>query len=171
MSYLGTPFIVRVQTQFDVASSTVLANITDLVVPVSNAQGPVIVGGGVYDLYAELFTTSDVAAGVKAAFGGTATAVASSFRSQIQIVDGAAAVPVTNGRSTALGTGAGVTAVTVAFIQLYARIKINVAGTLAAMFAQNASNAAASSVLTGSKFQIARIYNTLQQPWQDPATS
>jgi len=171
MPYLGTDFIQRVGTQFDVASSTTLVNITDLIIPAADGQGQFIESGGVYDLYAELLTTSNVAAGVKAAFGGTATAVASTFTSQIQIVDGAAAVPVTNGRSTTLGTGAGVTAVTVAFIQIFGRIRINAVGTLAAMFAQNASNAAASSVLVGSKFVATRVYTTLQQVWESPATS
>ena len=171
MPYLGTPYIARVATQFDVAASTTLANITDLVIPVSDEQGPVIQGGGVYDLYAEILTTSAVDAGVKAAFGGSATAVASSFRSQILIIDGAAAVPVTNARSTTLGSGGGVTAVTVALIRLYGQITIATSGTLAVMFAQNASQASTASVLTKSKFQISRIYNTLQQPWESPASS
>jgi hypothetical protein len=171
MPYLGTPFIQRVATQFDVASSTTLVNVTDLIIPAVDGQGPIIEVNGVYDLYAELLTTSNVAAGVKAAIGGTAKAVANTFTSQIQIVDGAAAVPVTNGRSTTLGTGAGVTAVTVAFVQIFARIRISATGNLTVMFAQNASNAAASSVLVGSKFVLTRVYNTFQQVWEVPATS
>lgn len=167
MPYLGQPFIARVTTQFDVASSTTLANVTDLVVPATDGQGQFIQNGGIYLLEANLITTSNVAAGVKVAFGGTATATA--LQAQILIIDGAAAVPVTNARQTALGTGGGVTAVTVAWVLISGCIVVNAAGTLAVQFAQNASNAAASSVLTQSTFRVTRVDTFYQPVWQIPA--
>lgn len=167
MPYLAPPFIARVTTQFDIDTSVTLTNVTDLVIPAANGQGPIIERGGIYEIDVSLLTTSNVAAGVKVAIGGTATATA--IRAQILIIDGAAAVPVTNARQTALGTGGGVTAVTVAWVLIKGCIVVNAVGNLSVQFAQNASNAAASSVLTQSVFKLARVDSFYQPVWQTPA--
>lgn len=165
MPYLAPPYIARVTTQFDNATVT-LANITDLVIPAANGQGPIIERGGIYEIEASLMTTSNVAAGVKVAIAGTATVTA--LRAQIDIIDGAAAVPVTDGRVTALASAIGVTAVTVAWVVIKGCLVINAVGTLAIQFAENAANAAASSVLTQSVFKIARVDSFYQPVWQTP---
>ena len=131
----------RVSTQFDKTSDTTLANVTGLSINV--------VAGRTYSFKAVLYTTSNVAGGVKAAIGGTATATA--IRYEAVTLDNAIVAAQT--RATALGTTVGaVTAVTAAMIVITGTITVNAAGTLTVQFAQNASNATASSVLTGSAF-------------------
>lgn len=171
MPYLSNPYVARVTTQFDNATAT-LANVTDLVIPAATPDdGQLIESGGIYEIVVDLITTSNVAAGVKVAIaaGGTPALTATALRAQILIIDGAAAVPVTNGVQTALGTGAGVTAVTVANVIIKGFIVVNVVGSIAVQFAQNAGNAAASSVLTQSKFTLTRVYTSVQRVWQVPA--
>ena len=51
----------------------------------------------------------------------------------------------------------GVTSVTAAFTQITGTITVNAAGTLTCQFAQNASNATASSVLVGSTFILTEM--------------
>ena len=129
----------RVTSQFDKTSDTTLANVTGLSINV--------VAGRTYSFKAILYTTSNVAGGVKAAIGGTATATA--IRYEAVTFDNATVAAQT--RATALGTTVGaVTAVTAAMIVITGTITVNAAGTLTVQFAQNASNAAASSVLVGS---------------------
>jgi hypothetical protein len=131
--------IKRVSTQFDKTNDT-LANVTGLSLNVA--------AGRTYTFRAVLHTTSDVSAGVKVAIAGTATATAIVYEART-INAGA----ITQGRATALGTGVGgVTAVTAAMIIIEGTITVNAAGTLTVQFAQNATNAAASSVLVGSSF-------------------
>ena len=138
--------IAQVATQFDKTSSTTLGNVTNLTVNV--------VAGKTYSFRAMLFTTSNVAGGVKAAIGGTATATSIIY--QGRTVDGTTLGA--DDRATSLGTAVGgITTVTVAFVEIDGTIKVNAAGTPTVQFAQNASNGAASSVLVGSSFMVWRI--------------
>lgn len=131
----------RVSTQFDKTSDTTLANVTGLSITV--------VAGRTYSFKAVLYTSSNVAGGVKAAIAGTATATAITY--EALTFDGAVLLAQT--RATALGTTVGaVTAVTAALIVITGTITVNAGGTLTVQFAQNASNGAASSVLVGSVF-------------------
>jgi hypothetical protein len=130
----------RVSTQFDKTSDTTLANITGLSVNVA--------AGRTYTFRAVLYTTSNVAGGVKVAIGGTATATTIVY--EARTID---AGLITQSRATALGSAVGaVTAVTAAQIIIEGTITVNAAGTLTIQFAQNASNGSASSVLVGSSF-------------------
>ncbi len=135
----------RCGTQFDKTNDT-LANVTDLSVSV--------VTGKTYAFRAVLFTTSNVAAGVKAAIAGTCTATAINYEGLT--ID--AAVIAAQSRTTTKGNAVGaVTAVTVAMIRIEGSIVVNAAGTLVVQFAQNVINAAASSVLVGSTFEVVQI--------------
>ena len=135
----------RVSTQFDKTSDTTLANITGLTATV--------VAGKIYRFEACLFTSSNVAGGVKVAIAGTATATAIVYEG-ISTDAGLA----TQTRATALATAVGaVTAVTAAYIYITGLITVNAAGTLTVQFAQNASNGTASSVLVGSTFVITQM--------------
>jgi hypothetical protein len=172
MPYESIPYVARVATQFDVTASVVLAAITDLVIPAANGQGAIIEKGGIYEIDAMLMTTSAVDAGVKAAViagGATQVITATALRAQILIIDGAAAVPVTSARQTALGTGGGVTAVTVATITIKGFIVVNVPGAIAIGFSMNASQASTASVLTQSYFKLGRVDSFYQPAWQTPA--
>ncbi len=135
----------RVSTQFDKTSDTTLANITGLTATV--------VAGKIYRFEAILFTSSNVAGGVKVAIAGTATATAIVYEGLTTD-----AGLTTQTRATALGTAVGgVTAVTAGFIKIYGTITVNAAGTLRVQFAQNASNGTASSVLVGSTFVLTQM--------------
>ena len=131
----------RVSTQFD-KTNTTLADVTGLTAT--------LVAGKIYRFEAKLYTTSDVGGGVKVAIAGTATATAIIYEG-LTINAGT----TTQSRGTALATTVGaVTAVTAAYITITGTITCNAAGTLTVQFAQNASNATASSVLVGSTFII-----------------
>ena len=135
-----------VSSQFDKTSDTTLANIPGLSVNVS--------ASGVYIFTATLFTTSNVAGGVKAAVGGTCTATSIVYEGEAT----AAAAIGAQTRASALGTAvAGVTAVTAARIDIIGTITVNAGGTLTIQFAQNTSNGTASSVLVGSYMIVQRI--------------
>jgi hypothetical protein len=130
----------RVSSQFDKTNDT-LADVTGLSVDIKTGRR--------YAFRAVLYTTSDVAAGVKAAISGTATGSAVRYEA---LVYNAAAIAAQT-RATSLGSAVGgVTAVTVAMIVIEGTIVCSGTGTLTVQFAQNATNAAASSVLTGSSF-------------------
>lgn len=131
----------RVTAQFDKTNDT-LADITGLSVPLR--------AGNLYRFRAVLFTTSDVAAGVKAAvaFSGAVTNI---IYEGFTVNAGA----TTQSRATASGTAVGaVTAVTAATITLEGSVAPSAAGNLTVQFAQNATNAAASSVLVGSYLEV-----------------
>lgn len=131
----------RVSTQFDATSNTTLANVTGLSVTVA--------ASGTYRFEAELYTTSNIAGGVKFAIAGTATATNIIY--ECTVID--TNVNAAQTRATALATAVGgVTAVTVAYAKIRGTITVNGAGTLTVQFAQNASNGSASSVLVGSTF-------------------
>lgn len=140
-----TGLTVLVSTQFNKTTDTTLANVTGLT---RNVEA-----GRAYAFEAVLFTTSDVAGGVKAAISGTATATSIIYEG-LTINAGL----ITQSRTTTLGNTVGaVTAVTAATIIIKGTIVVNAAGTLTVQFAQNASNGAASSVLVNSTFQLTPI--------------
>lgn len=137
----GTRCVVG--TQFDKTSDTTLANVTNLSRDVE--------AGKKYKFRAVLFTSSNVASGVKAAIAGTATATAIVYEA---LVWNAAALAAQT-RATALATAVGgVTAVTAALVIIEGTITVNAAGTLTVQFAQNASGGTASSVLVGSTLEV-----------------
>jgi hypothetical protein len=134
-----------VTTQFDKTSDTALANVTGLTF---NGEA-----GVTYKLNGILYTTANVAGGVKVAVSGTATATSVIYEGDL---DNGGTHTVT--RATALGTAVcAVTAATAATCLIRGTIKINAAGTITLQFAQNASNGAASSVLVGSTFDIESV--------------
>lgn len=139
--------IWRNSAQFDVSASTTLADVTGLSASVQ--------AGGIYAFEAVLYTTSNVAGGVKAAIAGTATATAIVYESLV--MQAGTTVATGASRSTALaGTVANVTAVTAATIVIKGTITVNAAGTLTVQFSRNAANGT-SSVLVGSTFEVKRI--------------
>lgn len=173
MNVSAPPWFARVTANFTVNGSATLANITELVIPTVDGNGPIIQSGGLYAFEVLLMTTSAVDAGVKAALaaGGTPTLTVTALRNQIQIIDGAAAAPVTSARQTALGTGGGVTAVTVASIYMRGVLVVNAAGPISVQFAQNASQASDAIVLPQSFFALSRLASFYQPVWNTPATS
>lgn len=129
----------RVATQFDATLNTTLANVAGLSVSV--------LAGRTYSFDATLYTTSNVAGGIQAAIAGTATATNVIYEGYN--INGATLNGQT--RATSLGTAvAATTAVTSAMVKIFGTITVNAAGTLTVQFAQNTTNAAASSVLVGS---------------------
>mgnify|MGYP003508075214 CR=1 FL=1 len=135
----------RVSTQFNKTSDTTLANVTGLTATV--------VAGKFYRFEVKLYTTSNIAGGVKVAIAGTATATAVVYEGLTTD-----AGLTTQSRATALATAVGaVTAVTAAYILISGTIQVNAAGTLTVQFAQNASNGTASSVLVGSTFLLTQM--------------
>lgn len=142
-SITGRPMNAKVATQFDKTSSTTLSDVTGLTATLR--------AGRTYKFRAVLYTTSDVAAGVKFAIAGTCTATA--IRYEARVFNGAALSAQTRAAALATAVG-GVTAVTAAMCIIEGIITVNAAGTLTVQFAQNASNAAASSVLTLSNLIV-----------------
>lgn len=133
----------RVSAQFDKANTT-LADVTGLTASVA--------AGRKYRFEADLYTTSNVAGGVKVAVGGTATATAIIYEG---LTYNAGAV--TQSRATALATSVGaVTAVTAAYIHVVGTITVNAAGTLTIQFAENTA-VNTSSVLVGSTFVVTEM--------------
>lgn len=143
-----TGLTARNSAQFDKTSDTTLANVTGLT---RNVEA-----GRTYAFTAVLYTTSNVAGGVKAAIGGTATATSIVYEAEVK--DGSTFATMGTSRATSLATTVGdVTAVTAARITISGTIVVNAAGTLTVQFAQNASNGSASSVLVNSSFQLIPI--------------
>lgn len=130
----------RVSTQYD-NTTTTLGNVTGLTANVA--------AGKIYRFEAKLYTTSDVAGGIKVAIGGTATATA--IRYEGLTTD---AGLTTQSRSAALGTAVG--AVTAAYVTITGTITVNAAGTLTVQAAANAATGT-TSVLTGSTFVITEM--------------
>jgi len=143
-----TGLTARNSAQFDKTSDTTLANVTGLT---RNVEA-----GRTYAFTAVLYTTSNVAGGVKAAIGGTATATSIVYEAEVK--DGSTFATMGTARATSLATTVGdVTAVTAARITITGTIVVEKAGTLTVQFAQNASNGTASSVLVNSSFQLIPI--------------
>lgn len=138
----------RVTSGFTKTSDTTLANITNLTRNV--------LAGEVYAFRAVLFTTSNVAGGVKFAIGGTATA--NGFIAHAHVIDTSVMKVVGTERTVTLGATVGdITAVTVANVVIEGLINVNAGGTLTVQFAQNASNGTGSTVLTNSYFELISI--------------
>jgi hypothetical protein len=134
----------RVSTQFDKANAT-LADITGLTAT--------LVAGKTYRFETVLYTTSNVASGVKFAIAGTATATNIIY--EAVVID--ANVNAAQTRATGLATTVGaVTAVTNALCKITGTITVNAAGTLTVQFADNAG-VNTSSVLVGSTFVVTEM--------------
>jgi len=133
----------RVSTQFD-KTNTTLSDITGLTAT--------LVAGKIYRFEAKLYTTSDVAGGVKFAIAGTATATNIIYEGLTTD-----AGLTTQSRAAALATAVGaVTAVTAAYTVITGTITVNAAGTLTVQFAENAATVT-SSVLVGSTFVVTEM--------------
>jgi len=138
----------RVAADFSKTSDTTLANVTGLSVTVG--------AGRTYTFEAILYTTSNVAGGVKFAIGGTATAT--SIVTEAIAFDAANTTEPVQTRAAALGTALiSTTALTVAYVRITGTITVSAGGTLTVQFAQNASNGTASTVLRGSTFMVRDI--------------
>ncbi len=134
----------RLTVQFD-KTDTTLSDVTGLSVNVT--------AGKTYECVSRLYTTSDVAGGVKFAIGGTATATAVIY----EVVVANASTIAAQTRATSLGTAVGgVTAVTAAFATITTTITVNAAGTLTTQFAENAATAT-SSVLVNSTMSCLEV--------------
>ena len=137
----------RVSSTFSKTSDTGLAAITGL--------SATLAAGKTYAFDIILYTTSGASGGINADLnGGTATATA--------IIGDAisldAAAVTTQTRIAALNTGGcGVTAVTAANCHITGTITVNAGGTFIPRFAQNASNATASTVAIGSTMVVQQI--------------
>lgn len=130
----------RVSIQYD-NTTTTLGNVTGLTATV--------VAGKIYRFRAILFTSSNVAGGVKAAISGTATATTIIYDGVTQNT-----TTTSQSRSTALGTAVGaVTAVTAATVKIEGFIVVNAAGTLTVQLAANVATGT-TSALVGSNFVI-----------------
>ena len=133
----------RVTTQYD-NTTTTLGNINGLT---SN-----VAAGKTYRFEAKLYTTSNVAGGIKVAIGGTATATSIIYEG---ITTDAGLI--TQSRATAMGTAVGaVTAVTAAYVVITGTITVNTAGTLTCQAAANVATGT-TSVLVGSTFVLTEI--------------
>lgn len=133
----------RVYTQYD-NTTTTLGTVTGLTTNVA--------AGKTYRFGVTLYTTSNIAGGIKCAIAGTATATNIIYESEAW----SAGVPAATGttRATALGTTvADITAVTVAKVVITGTITVNAAGTLLVQAAANAA-VGTTSVLVGSIFYI-----------------
>ncbi len=133
----------RVITQYDNATTT-LGNITGLTASVAAAR--------TYSFRAVLFTTSNVAGGVKVAMSGGCTATSIVY--EVLITN---AGLITQGRGAALDAAVGVTAVTVAMVTIEGLITVANAGTLTVQLAQNGGPVGTTSALVGSNFHVTYI--------------
>lgn len=133
----------RVITQFD-KTNTTLANITGLTATLES--------GKTYRFEAHLYTTSDVAGGVKVAISGTCTATSIIYEG---LTTNAGLITQSRGTALAATVGA-VTAVTAAYIVITGTITTDGAGTLTVQFAENAA-VNTSSVLVGSTFVVTEM--------------
>jgi hypothetical protein len=87
--------------------------------------------------------------------GGTATATAILYQITSIAIAGTA-IAISN-RQTAMGGIAGQAGSASYFTTIEGTITVNAAGTLELQFAQNASNSTASTVLTGSTFEVTEL--------------
>jgi hypothetical protein len=139
--------VARCGTQFDKTSNTTLGTVTDLTINIDYT--------GTYKFKAVLYTTSNVAGGVKAAINQSGLTL-SAIRYEGVTID---AGVITQSRATAAGSAVGaVTAVTAALITIEGTMVVTaVTGSVSVEFAQNASNGTASSVLVGSSFEVTLV--------------
>lgn len=133
-------------TQFDVTSSTALANVPGLSIPVTAA--------GTYAFHIHLATTADAAGGVKVGLGGTSTWTSINTTGYGYT---ASAVAVTTGTTATPGTAVVTDTAAVIGVVLEGVIVVNAAGTVTVQFAQNASSGTPSSVFVNSYMILTRI--------------
>jgi len=134
-------------TDFSKTSDTTFATITGFSIN-ATAAGRYI-GRVVLDM------TSNAAGGVKVALVGSGGLTATTYRSNSFAYN---AGTLTQGLTTTLGNNEyAVTAVTATKLILEIGLVVNAGGTLNVQFAQNASNAVASTVLAGSSFTLLRV--------------
>ena len=126
-------------------TSTSLANVTGL--------STTVLAGGHYEFTARLYTTSDVAGGVKAAAASTGAVTAIIYEGFTFSGTSISA----HTRSTSSGTAVGaVTAVTAAYMEVKGYINPSASGTFTIQFACNVATGT-SSVLQGSTLKVVRI--------------
>lgn len=140
------PDALTTTSAFSVASSTVLANVTDLS---KNVEA-----GGVYNFKAVLPVTVNATPGAKVAIGGTCT-VSNLNASAVYYTGSAVAVASTT--STTLGTAMSVPVAAYTLIVIEGTCTVSANGTLTIMFAQEVSNATASVVLANASFTVTRV--------------
>ena len=137
---------VRVKTQFDKTTDTVLASLADLTTYVQSGKS--------YKFRVKLFIAASAGGGTKVTMSGTATATTTIYSLILNDVTGGGhSVTQIN---TALGVTAVQTGVTSGWWDVEGDITVNAGGTLVPQFAQNASDLT-SSVLVGSFFEIENI--------------
>jgi len=133
-------------------SNTTLAPIT-FTSPVTGASSFAVVAGGVYIMDIYVSVTNGASGGLKLAFGGTATATLLS--TDIWAYNGTtlAAQGVINSLASTLVAYTG----SVTTVNVTGTFVAATSGTLLLQFAQNASNATATTINAGSNFWIDRI--------------
>jgi hypothetical protein len=140
--YYGAANVKYVTTNFSSASDTTLNDITGL--------SYTVVSGGVYRFSAFLFITNDAAGGTRVAISGTATATSIRYRAEFL------GATYKMSAATALNEAKGETAAHHA-LRIEGYINVKAGGTLTVQAAQNVSNATATTVLTGSWFEVEDI--------------
>lgn len=146
-NFINSGGYTRVVSNFSVTSSAALVNVTGLSVT--------LIAGKTYSFQAKLYFTSNAAGGVQAAVGGTVTP--SSIAYTGYTITGSNTIvgfQPANILGTAVGT---ITATTLGLIDISGTIVVTTGGTLTIQFAQNVSNAAASTVLAGSWFKVWQV--------------
>jgi len=138
------PRIAKVTSLFNKTSDTTAENIPGL--------SHVLLSGRIYRFSAILFVGAHGSGGVKVRTGGTVTATSVQVHAFMVGSD----TFMASARVNSLGTLKGVTAA-VQFVQINGYINVNAGGTLTIQFAQNASYATESSVVTGSWFEVEDI--------------
>lgn len=140
------PDVLTTTSNFAVTSSTTLVNVTGL--------SKIVEAGGVYSFRATLPVTTTGTPGAKVAIGGTCT-VSNINAVATYYTDDTIAVATTT--STTLGTAIGGAATAYTYITIEGACTVSANGTLTVMFAQNVSNATASSVLANASFTVTRV--------------
>ena len=136
--------LVRTTAAVTATSSTTLTNVTGLSVNVAASTS--------YHFRVWAPTTAATSGGIQFAIGGTATATNITYEGYI---DGA-----TKTRASALATAVCSSATaTTGTATIEGTIAVNAAGTLTVQFAQNTSNASASTVLQGATFEVFQTSN------------
>lgn len=136
----------RVTSNFTVASSTTLTNVTGLTANV--------IAGKTYFFIAKIYQTPSVGGG-KYAINGTATATAIVYNGVSY--DPAIGIANNSITSTMGAVVANSHTPTPNYTEISGTITVNAGGTLTVQFAQNQSNATASTVLRGSTFVVQEI--------------
>lgn len=138
-------------TQFDAVTGTTGATLTNIV----GLTGFSLAAAGVYAFQIHISGVSTVNCGMKLGFGYTTLTATSLESSARGYTASAVAVQHTTTSTTGM-TLFGQTAVVIA-VDLYGRLVVNAAGTLAVQAAQNAAHADTTSVYVGSWATFQRI--------------